>query len=424
MKNNIFYALIITILLCGQAFGQQTLTLEQSRRLALENNYNVKNSQLEIDAAIQKKKEIFTRFFPNISANSLIYQAQDNLLNISFMGMNMGMMKSGNLGMLSATQPIFAGGRTIYGYQLASLGEDVNKYKDRLSRNDVMLKTEEYYWQVVSLNEKINTLKRYEEFLNRLLKQTEDAYAAGLILKNDVLKVKLKRSEILLNQSKVENGQQIALMAFCQYIGIPYDSSIQLNDSLEIIDSPKVYYINHSDVLKTTYEYKLLESSVTAEELQTKIKLGEYLPQIGVGVGELLMKFDEADSQSTGVIFGTLSMPLSNWWEASHALHERKVREKIAKNNFKNYSELLLLQMQKVWQDLNDSYKQVLLSEDAKVQAQENLKMNQVSYENGMSTLSDLLEAQAMLQQMNDQQIDAKAYYKNKLIVYMQVTGR
>ncbi len=90
----------------------------------------------------------------------------------------------------------------------------------------------------------------------------------------------------------------------------------------------------------------------------------------------------------------------------------------------KDNSELLLLQMQKAWQDFSDAYKQVLLSEEAKVQAEENLKVNQDSYNNGMSNLSDLLEAQALQQQMNDQLIDARAGYRSKQIMYLQVTGR
>ena len=326
--------------------------------------------------------------------------------------------------MITAVQPIFAGGRIITSNKLASLGEDITKYQSRLSQNEVLLKTEEQYWFVASLDEKLNTIQKYEEFLNNLLRQTEDAYNAGIILKNDLLKVKLKRSEILLNKSKAENGKKLATMAFCQYLGIPYDSSLVLKDSLRVNDSPQTYYVDNIEVVKNRGEYKLLQASIRAEELQTKMKLGEYLPQVGIGVAELYTKIDEGKDRTIGVIFGTLSIPISGWWEASHALSERKVKEKIAQNNLNDNSELLLLQMQKAWQDLMDAYKQVLLSEEAKTQAEENLKMNKVSYDNGLSNLSDLLEAQAMLQQTNDQLADAKASYRSQLILYLHITGR
>jgi outer membrane protein len=420
MKNIFVFLSIIAILCFEQAFAQQTLTLEESKELVLQNNYKIKNSRLEVDAARQKKEAAFTKYFPTISAGGTQFKADNDVMEL----MGRGMIKSGTLGMVTAVQPLFAGGRILNGNKLASLGEDVNQYKSLLSQNEVLLKTEEQYWLVVSLTEKLKTIQKYEEFLNRLLRQTEDAYEAGIVLKNDVMKVKLKRSEVLLGQSKADNGKKIAAMAFCQNIGIPYDSSLVLKDSLAATELPQTVYIDNTEALKTRAEFKLLQASIRAEELQTKMKRGEYLPQAGIGVAELYMKIDEGKENTTGMIFGTLSIPISGWWEASHTLEERRVKEKIAQNNFKDNSELLLLQMQKSWQDFTDAYKQVLLSEEAKAQAEENLKINQESYENGLSNITDLLEALAMLQQTNDQLTEAKASYRNRLLSYLQSTGR
>jgi outer membrane protein TolC len=197
-----------------------------------------------------------------------------------------------------------------------------------------------------------------------------------------------------------------------------------LSDSLLIDDIPQSYYVDHTEALKNRSEYSLLQASVRAEELQSNMKLGEYLPQVAVGVTGLYLKLDEGQDRTLGMSFGTVSIPISGWWEASHSLSERSVKEQIAKNNLKDNSELLLLQMQKAWQDFTDAYKQVLLSEEVKAQSEENLKVNQDSYKNGMSNLSDLLEAQALQQQMNDQLTDARASYRSKQITYLQVTGR
>jgi outer membrane protein len=176
--------------------------------------------------------------------------------------------------------------------------------------------------------------------------------------------------------------------------------------------------------LKKRTEYNLLQISVEAENLQTHMKLGEYLPQVGVGVCGMYMKFDESKGRTTGLVFGSISIPISNWWSGTHELEERSIKEKIAENNFNDNTELLLLQMEKAWQDLNDSYKQVLLSEDSKTQAEENMKVNEDSYKNGIVTTSDLLEAQAMLQNTKDQLTDSKQNYKIKLSNYLIVTGR
>ncbi|MCX6144755.1 MAG: TolC family protein [Ignavibacteriales bacterium] len=443
------YGLICLIWICAfPVFAQRALTLDESKKLALQNNAKIKNGVLEMEASRQTSKAAFTRYFPSISATGAMFEAQKNMMEISTQGGNlpvydgnlanlrtatqfaympastMGLMKSGTFGVLTAVQPIFAGGRIWNGNRLASLGEDVSEQKNRLAQNEVLLKTEEQYWIVVSLNEKTKTIQRYEDFLNSLLSQVEDAFKSGLVSRNDLLKVKVKRSEVLLNKSKVENGRRLATMAFCQHIGIPYDSTLTLIDSLGVDGSPLAFSVDHIGALKNRSEYRLLQASVRAEELQSNMKLGEYLPQAGIGVTGLYMKLDESKDRTLGMVFGTVSIPISGWWEASHTLQERSIREQIAQNTMKDNSELLLLQMQKAWQDLTDAYKQVYLSEEAKSQADENLKVNRDSYSNGMSNLSDLLEAQALQQQMNDQLTDAKASYRGKQTVYLQVTGR
>lgn len=448
MKKVLFSVLIMIVTNAQSLIAQRTLSLEVSKQLALHNNAKVKNGALEIEAARQTRKAAVTKYFPSVSAGGAIFEADKNMMEIATAGGNlpvyngnpatlrtatqfaympastMGLLKSGTIGMITATQPIFTGGRIWNGNRLAGLGEDVSEYKNKLAQNEVLLKTEEQYWLVVSLNEKHKTIELYEELLNKLLSQVQDAYVSGIVTKNDLLKVKVKRSEVLLNKSKIENGRSLTAMAFCQYIGLAYDSTLVLSDSLRIEGFPQTYRVDHTEALRNRSEYNLLQASVRAEELQSTMKLGEYLPQVAVGVSGLYMKFDEGHDRKFGMVFGTVSVPISGWWEASHSLSERSVKEEIAKNTMKDNAELLLLQMQKAWQDLNDAYKQLQLSEETKSQADENLKVNQDSYDNGMSTLSDLLEAQAMQQQANDQLTDAKVSYRKDLITYLQVTGR
>ena len=448
MKKINFYILLIILFSVNQIFAQRVLTREESKQLALQNNAKSKNSKLEIEASRQIKKSAFTNYFPNISAGGFMWNAKKSLIEMEMQGGDLpvydgdpanlgsatqfayfpsstiGLLKKGTVGYINAIQPIFTGGRIIYGNKLASLGEDVSELKDKMTEDEILLKTEEQCWLIVSLEEKSRTINKYEELLNRLLLQVEDAYKSGIVMKNDVLKVKLKLSEVLLNKSKLENGRKLAAMAFCQHIGIPYDSSLVFKDELEIPDLPQSYFVDKNEALKKRVEYSLLEKSVEAEELQTKIKRGEYLPQAAIGISEMYMKFDESKERTFGIVYGTVSVPISGWWGGSHELQERSIKEEITKNNFKNNSELLLLQIEKAWQDLNDAYKQYLLSKESKVQAEENFKVNDDSYKNGLITVSDLLEAQALLQQTQDQLTEAKANYLVKVTTYLKVTGR
>ncbi|MGE5365328.1 MAG: TolC family protein [Bacteroidota bacterium] len=440
--------LIASLLNASATFAQKSLSLGECKTLAVQNNSQSKNSRLEIQAASETKKSAFTNYFPHISASGLFFRASENMMEMKTKGGNLpvydgnpvnlmtptqfayfpssvtGLLKKGDMAFVNIAQPVYAGGRIVNGNKLAALGEEVSTLKSRQTRDEILRKTEEQYWLVVSLDEKYNTILKYEELLRKLLNQVDDAYNNGIVTRNDLLKVRLKLSEVLLNKSKLNNGREIAAMAFCQYIGIVYDSSLVLKDDFEVKNIPQSYYIDHSEALKLRSEYRLLEKSVEAEKLLTKMKLGEYLPQVSVGVSGVYQKFDEGDKQTLGMVFGNISVPISDWWGGSHSLQEREIREEMAQNDFQNNSELLTLQMQKSWQDLNDAYKQYLLSEEAKSQAEENLRVNDDSYKNGMVNVSDLLDAQALYQQSKEQLTEARTGFRIKIMNYLIATGR
>ena len=432
----------------GETRITDVLTLKKCRELALSNNTKTKNSRLEIEAADQTRQAARTKYYPNISAGTMSFRARASVLEGGLNGgdlpvydgnsanltsasqfaffppLSLGVLKKADIGIVTIVQPVYTGGRIKTGNKLADLGVDVSKFKGKLSNNEVLLKTEEQYWQIVSLYEKLSTIERFDKLLSNLRKQVEDAYQSGIVMKNDVLKVKLKQSELALNRSKLENGITIAKMAFAQYIGIPNETEYKIEYDLVINFQPAKLYVDNNEALSERTEYQLLKKSVEAEKLQTRLKRGEHLPQVVVGGSGMYMKIDEYNKSNKQFVYAAVQIPLSDWHEASHTLKEREQKEKIAKNNMAESTNLLLLQMKKAWYDLNDAHKQVMICAEAKAQAEENLKVNNDSYQNGLITLSDLLEAQAMLQQEADRLVDAKVNYRINETTYLQVTGK
>ncbi|MDD4033026.1 MAG: TolC family protein, partial [Bacteroidales bacterium] len=316
-----------------------------------------------------------------------------------------------------------AGGRIRTGNQLSRLGIEVNRGKMALSENEVMLKTEEQYWQIISLKEKMKTLMEMEQLLNSFYKQANDAWQAGLINRNDVMKVSLKQSDLRINKLKLENGILLASMAFCQYLGLPLDTQLEFSDQPLPDQTPETLYIDPDQALKNREEYKLLQKSAEAETMQTKLTRGEYLPEAGIGIGALY--YDLTDHSTTNAMaYASIKIPLSDWWGAAHSLKERKLKEQITLNNNRNQNELMLLQMQKTWNELNESYQKIQVVEEAVTQAEENLKINKDNYEAGIVNISDMLEAQTLLQQAREQLSEARMNYRVKRITYLQVTAR
>lgn len=422
MKKRNLYLGCLLITISGAIQAQSSFTLEQCKELTLKNNYEIRKSELQLKGAEQSRKEAFTNYFPVVSATGTAMNASAGTMNMEMMGTTLSLMKNGVLGGVTATQPVFAGGNIVNGNKLAKVGVEAQRYQLDLSEDEILLQTEHFYYQIVSLQEKLRTLDQLEEMLQHLRRDVENSFKAGLITQNDVLKVKLKQNELASNRLSVENGLDITKKLLCQHMGTDPSGFSITYDSLWM-ESPANLLVNHAEVLSARNEYKLLDKNVEANNLQLKIKQGEFLPKVAVGAGYMYHNLTNVNTDF-GVVFATVSIPISAWWGGSHAIKKQKINQQVAMNDRQNKSEQLLIQMQQALNDMEESYKQVKLAEEAVAEATENLRLNEDYYKAGTVTLTDLLDAQSFLQQTRDRYTESITVYRLKRSNYLQVTGR
>ena len=170
-------------------------------------------------------------------------------------------------------------------------------------------------------------------------------------------------------------------------------------------------------------EYQLLQKQVEATKLQKKMAIGQNLPTVAVGAGYTYHNLMDIN-RSYGMVFATVSVPISDWWGGSHAIKRRKIEHQQAQEQLADNAELLKIHMQNAWNGVEESYQQLLLAQRSIEQAEENLRLNRDYYRAGTSRMADLLEAQLLYQQSCDKHTDAFAAYHNKLLEYRQSCGQ
>ncbi len=415
MKRN-----IILLLLCGMPvfhLSAQILSLDSCKHYALEHNKQIKTAKMNVEASDEEIKNIRTNFFPKVSVQAIAFRSSDYLLNIK--ALDIKTLDYLNTGMATAIQPVYMGGKIRTGYELGKLGKDVSEKQLSLRTEDVIVKTEEYYWTLVSLNAKRRTLDSYEKMLNSLLRDVKVSYEAGLTEKSDLLKVEMQLSQVAANRLELENGITITEMALCQHIGIDYRGHIALQDTIFTSIPPQTFFQEPEQATKERIEYKLLNKAIDAEVLQKKLDRAEYLPQLSVGAAAQYL--DVADQDNTfGLAFATLSIPISDWWGGSHKLKEQELKIDIAKTNREDKMEKLRLQVEKAYQQLTESYQQINVAGTTLNQAQEHLNVVTDNWKAGIMSTSDLLEAQAKYQESRDKLVDAQSTYQIRQTYYLQ----
>jgi outer membrane protein TolC len=134
--------------------------------------------------------------------------------------MSIEMMKSGALASITALQPVFAGGQIVLGNKLARLGEEISQLQLQLSEKEVEAQVERYYWQLVSMNEKTQTLDAVDSMLLQIRHDVETAVKAGVALRNDLLQVQLRQNDIKSQRLKLNNGRELMWLMLKQFCGL------------------------------------------------------------------------------------------------------------------------------------------------------------------------------------------------------------
>ncbi len=435
--------------------AKTTLSLEQCREMAMRSNVDIVNARLDVLAAKARKQEAVAMYFPTVSLGAMAYHAFQPLLTLevediigendltstlNLLANNYGIdtkytgFHYGYNASLIATVPIYAGGRIINGNRLAALGVTAAELQSSLAERKSAEEIESDYWQVVSLTEKTKTIDALQELLDTLQKDLTSAIAAGVAVETDMLEVKLKRNELEATRTQLKGGIILAKMNLLNAIGfeytpyimnatdsIPYIGNVELVDGMAF-EEPRNYWRDENEILGGREETRLLDLQVEAKKYEKRITLGEVLPQVGFGVmygyGNILIH-----PNFNGAMFGTLQIPISDWGKYSKKIKQQGYELQKAQNQRDHLSDQLLLQVRQLWLNVTVAWDQTLLAEENVGMAQTTVDQLAASYRAGLVPLSELLKAQATLQQNADALVDARIAYRTALTSYLNLTA-
>lgn len=428
-KRYLLYTMFLAGLAMGLPASARTYTLNECLTEAVSNNIKLRNANNQIAISAEQRKEALTKYFPTISASGMGFMSDQNFVQMNVMGMGLSYVKNGIVAGVTAMQPVFAGGLIVNGNKLAKVGEESAQLTRGLSENEIRLATEQYYWQIVMLKEKLVTLDQLDKQLEQVRKDAQTAVDAGIRNRNDVLQVQLRQNEVKTSRIQVENAESTVKDLLAQIMGHP-NEDIQISDGLSqstgkynLPENPQQFYQSPEASLGQTNEYRLLTKQVEAGKLAYKMAVGKNLPTVAVGGGFIYNNvMDKSQNNLVGMV--TVSVPISSWWGGSHDMKRQKIQVENAINDKQNQGQMLIIKMRKAWNDMNDAYKQVGIAQQSIATSEENLRLNTDYYHAGTATITDLLNAQTLYQQSRDKYVESYTDYEVKKRAYLQATGR
>ena len=288
-------AVLLGSSLCVQA--QEVYSLQKCRELALQNNRQLKISNMTVDVAENTRKAAKTKYLPRVDALagyqhfsreiSLLSDDQKNTLsnlgtntfgqlggqigqNLSSLaqqgvlspqvaqqlgqllsnvstpltqaGNNIGQSindafrsntKNVYAGGIVVNQPIYMGGAIKAANDMAAIGEQVAQNNISLKRQLVLYGVNNAYWLAISLKKKEALAIRYRDLAQKLNEDVKKMIREGVATRADGLKVEVAVNTADMQIARIQSGVSLAKMALCELCGLDLNGDIQLSDERE-----------------------------------------------------------------------------------------------------------------------------------------------------------------------------------------------
>lgn len=410
----------------AQDTADSVYTLQQCKAMALANNADIRIAENNLQAAKEQRKEAFTKYFPEISAGASAFKTHNDVLQYNVLDLfTLGIINKGKTAGVWALQPLFAGGRIVNGNKLAKVGEEAALIRKEQNGDMIQLQTEAIYWQLVTLKAEKQTVESAITMLDSLSRQVKVAVDAGIVTRNDLLKVDLKRNGFRADLVDLDNGIELMKRLLAQQMGLGTEAKADVDGDVpgEVPEYPSALHIDASYALGQTADHRLLVKNVEAKSLEKKMETGNYMPQVGVGAGWFYHNIFNQNHNFGGVMV-TVSVPISGWWGGSHAIKRKSLELANARTELENLSQKLEIEMSDKWDNLTAAHRKMSIAAEAITQSKENLRLNRAYYDAGMCTITDLLDAETMHRQAQDDYIAAYGAFKLSEAQYLNATGR
>jgi outer membrane protein TolC len=437
MKNRmvLWVGLLLPV---GITYSQQVLTLDACRSLAMQNNKELQIAERQTKVAEYEKKAAFTKYFPQLSASGTYLRNEKNIL----------LLESGALGSLSAllpnnlflldiqnvwiggvslVQPVFMGGKILFYNQIAQYAKELAESVNDAKLQEIICRTDETYWQVVSLANKKKLSESYLQLLQKMNQDVDNMIAEGVATWAEGLSVKVKLNEAQMTGTKVDNALSLSRMLLAQLCGLPSDQPITLAEESLVPSSSNLP--SEEWEIDRRPELRSLALATKIYEKKERIVFAELLPSVALSANYLMTNPSSFNGfkRELGGMFSvglTVKIPLSNWWEGTYKRHSARAETAMKKLEYDDAREKIELQVNQSIYQVNEARKKLIASSRNMESAEENLRHANIGFEEGVIPVLNLMEAQTAWVSAHSELIDAQIEVKLTEVYLAKSLGR
>lgn len=415
IKTKLLSMLALCLVVGANAQDVQVMDLTQCIDYALENNTDVKNSELEKKVSSAIISERLSTGLPQVNANldlsdnfalrvtklpAIILDpnaAEGEVVNAQFG------TQWGGTGSVSVSQMIFDGSFFV-GLEAARALADLTEKEHKSSQIDVIENVSKAYYAILVNNASLELLQRNMGRLDTLLFETEQMYINGFAEKIDVNRLKVEHNNLKTTLANTERGIGVFNDLLKIQMGMPVQEELRLAERLEDIVLEIEIDLGENFDVANRMDYSILESNKTLALLNEKSIKVQYLPKVDfyLSGGALAQSntfsdiFDiDNEWNGFGVAGITVNMPIFDGFRKRSQIQQRSINVQKIDNSMSAFREFVAVDVERMQVNMRNSAASIEAQRENMEMAEEVYETTRLKYQQGIGSNLEVVTADA-----------------------------
>lgn len=402
----------------------QTLRLQQAIELALLNNPDIRNAELELGISRDRVENARSHQFPAMHLTGGGIQLLTPL-NFKFSKGSLGTdpdtgpipdenvnLTSGQHPFLvlnaSIVQPLIQLGRVRVGVKQAELSTIAAQQKLQIQRQQITSQVKKTYYKALDLQDSLQVIEASRKLYREIARTTGEYLKVRAVLPGDSLEVTEALARLELNALQARNALSSAMERINYLVGRDPRRNFALVADLEATPSGLDLETAQKQALRGRVEIQQNASQRKTMELGARSKKLEYLPDLNLCV-DYLSVFGAENFLPKNVVFLGL---IGNWecydWGRKRAeLSEQRKQLRQVNNNLQQLRSEILLEVNNACRRYDEAQMQLQVARLSQQTTQEKLRVIANRYQQKASLLRDVLQAERDQTQANSQYLQS-----------------
>ncbi|MEZ7505785.1 TolC family protein [Flavobacterium sp. Arc2] len=400
----------LTLAVTAHSQEVKSLTLKEAINYALENKADAKKAKLKVENSEYQIQEVRSRALPHISANgSLTYNPilQTTVIDGASFGspgtsiQAVFGQKWGSTAGISLTQNLFD--QSVFtGLKAAKTTREFYLINEQLTEEQVIERVANNYYAVYVQRQNLTVLDSTFNNTTKVKNIIKGQYDNGLAKKIDLDRILVKISNIDTQRQQVLNAVQLQENALKFYMGMPIATVIEIPQA-EFEVTPQAFAEAPNTEIRT--EYLLMKKQEQLLEFQKQSIMAAYYPTLSLSAGYNYIgqgpKMPWGAKPSDGVYWSdysaiglNLSVPIFSGFSTRSKIRQADVDLRSIKEDLVDTKLSLDLAFANAKTQIDNSVITIKNQKSNVQLAQEVLDNTKNNYIQGLTSLTDLLDAE------------------------------